>query len=521
MQILSTQKFWFAYSWSHQLTLSLNLDFGTGSVRAGIYDFTRSKLVDSEEAPYETFYPRIGWAEQDPNEWVAAMVKCVRTLLHKSKENEFEAICVSTTSSTVVSCDSLGQCNRNAILWMDARATYESKLTENTDHPVMDFCGGSDASEWLVPKAMWIKKNEPEIWQKSEMICEALDYINFRLTGLWCGSKLNATCKWNYDSVNETLVYDLFDQLSISDLISKLPQNILPVGTPISRLTKKMASILGLKNRPIVVQGGIDAHMAMLGCNSLMPGGMLFIGGTSNVQLFQLSQPKQLPGFWGPYPNAIIRNKWLVECGQVAAGSQIDWLVNKIFKWTKTEHKQMIQTLLNAPNLGSDLLALDFWMGNRTPYRNSNLRGSITGLTLGHDQKHIYAAFIDSISLGTKNIFSHLDALGIGFNDCVIAGGITKNEAWLTATIAAINKRVRVVKNDNLTLIGNAAACGLACGLYESLDTSAKALQADSILIEPSKSLADQYNEFLPIYQQYKDGSFSTMIELAKRQETS
>ena len=108
---------------------------------------------------------------------------------------------MATTASTVVVDGSRWFSIASGHLWMDARADAEARFTGTVDHPVLRYSGGSDAVEWSVPKAMWLAKHEPETYRRAARIVEAVDFINFRLTGEWVGSKLNATCKWNYDPV--------------------------------------------------------------------------------------------------------------------------------------------------------------------------------------------------------------------------------------------------------------------------------------------------------------------------------
>ena len=110
------------------------------------------------------------------------------------------------------------------------------------------------------------------------------------LAGQWVGSRMNATCKWNYDSVAGRFMEDLYAEFGVPDLAAKLPRRIFPVGAPIERLSVAAAAHLGLPTRPILAQGGIDAHIGMVGADTMAPGELLLIGGTSTVQLFQLSQ---------------------------------------------------------------------------------------------------------------------------------------------------------------------------------------------------------------------------------------
>src|SRR6218665_2545822 len=124
----------------------MGLDFGTGGVRAGLYDTSSGALIGVEEARYGTSHPRWGGAE---------------------------------------------------------RPGQGGPGPPPPPHPVMAFSGGANAVEWLVPKAAWLARNEPQVYARAQRICEAQDFINFRLTGTWAASRLNACCKWNYDTLEK------------------------------------------------------------------------------------------------------------------------------------------------------------------------------------------------------------------------------------------------------------------------------------------------------------------------------
>ena len=253
----------------------LGLDFGTGGVRVGVFDLDRRAVVAEREASYETRHPRPGWAEQSPLDWWEALGKATRGLMADLGAPEIDGVCVATTASTVVACKRDGTPLRPALLWMDCRAAEEADRTAASRHPVMAYSGGGDAAEWLVPKSMWLARHEPQTYAGAEVICECIDYVNFLLTGRWVGSRMNATCKWNYDSVAGRFVDDLYAEFGVPDLAAKLPSSIFPVGAPIERLSAKAAAHLGLSNRPVLAQGGIDAHIGMAGADTMAPGELL------------------------------------------------------------------------------------------------------------------------------------------------------------------------------------------------------------------------------------------------------
>jgi len=500
------------------MTCVLGFDFGTGGVRAGIYDVEKCRMIATAQASYQTFYPRADRAEQQPQEWWDALIEAGSAVVQASGVRDIAALCVATTASTVVATTRDGQALRPALLWMDCRATEEASITNTITHPVMAYSGGGDAVEWLVPKAMWLARHEREIYARADIICEALDFINFRLTGEWVGSLMNATCKWNYDSVRAQFVPQIYAELGIADLIGKLPARIVPVGAAIGKLRHDVAMSLCLTSLPLVAQGGIDAHMGMLGADTLAAGTMLAIGGTSNVFLTHLDSYRDVSGFWGPYPNALLDNHWLVEAGQVSTGSILSWLSETIFSLDTCGHKALIEEATQQDNKDKGLLVLDYWMGNRTPYRNGNLRGAIMGLSLGHGRADIYAAVVHALALGSANILRELTGDGVSIERIVMAGGICQNPLWLQATVDALGVPVQLADGDNLSLVGVAASASYAAGCFSSLVTAAKNCTPPTVEIQPKPQRSARFDEALALYRETTSILTPTLEKLAARQ---
>lgn len=498
----------------------LSFDFGTGGVRAGVYCSDELRMVSSAEATYDTHYPRKGWAEQDCSQWLAAMVDAGRSAVAMAESPDIAAICVATTASTVAFCRQDGEPVRPAILWMDARASAEARATEAIDHAVMAYCGGGDAAEWLVPKAMWLARHEPDRYRQADVICEALDFVNYHLTGQWVGSRMNAACKWNYDSLVGAFVPEIYASLGIAELSDKLPGRIVPVGAPIAQASGPLLARMGITGQPLVAQGGIDAHIGMLGANTVNPGSMLIIGGTSNVHLAQLSAMSDMSGFWGPYPNALMDGLWLVEAGQVSTGSILSWLAETVFGLDDTGHRRLMDDVLAADSPEHGLLTLDYWMGNRTPYRDADLRGALLGLSLGHTRADIYASAVDAVALGSANVVAVLAERGIEPDRIVMAGGICRNPLWLQATIDALGRPVGVAREDNLSLLGCAVCSATALGLFDDLATAARALAAPTRRVEPRPSRTEWYRSSLALYRQATEALTPVMHALADRQRS-
>ncbi|HWL66804.1 MAG TPA: FGGY-family carbohydrate kinase [Geminicoccus sp.] len=482
------------------MALLLGLDFGTGGVRVGLFDLDERRMRAEREAPYATTYPHAGWAEQSPAEWWEAAGAATRGLLRELGQPEVAGICVATTASTVVACRKDGTPLRPALLWMDCRAAEQADRTAELDHPVLAYAGGSDAAEWLVPKAMWLNEHEPDTYRQAEIVCECLDWVNFMLSGRWVGSRMNATCKWNYDSVQRRFHSDLYAALGIPGLPEKLPAEIVPVGGTVGPISATAMAHLGLSNRPVLAQGGIDAHVGMVGANTIAPGEMLMIGGTSVVQLFQLGQEQDVSGFWGPYPHALVDDHWLVEAGQVSAGSVLSWFAKDMFRLDDAGLKELVREAAAMEVGSTGLLTLDYFMGNRTPYRDPHLRGTVLGLSLGHDRAALYRSAVEGVALGSANVLRRMNELGISCRRVVSAGGFAKNRLWLQATVDAIGMPVQLATDANLSILGAAACAATGAGLLPDLFAAADAVAPPTATIEPEPGAHARYAELLEDY---------------------
>ena len=488
------------------MSLLLGLDFGTGGARVGLFDLERRAIVATAEETYRTTHPRLGWAEQAPNDWWDALGRACRRMMREAGDPEVAAIAVATTASTVVVCDRQGRPLRPALLWMDCRAGHEAARTAASTHPVMAHSGGGDAAEWLVPKAMWLAEHEPEIYENADIICECVDWINFKLTDAWVGSRMNATCKWNYDGAQQRFHPELYEALGASGLADRLPSRIVPVGQPIERLGRQAAEHLGIAVRrhalPMVAQGGIDAHIGMLGANIIDPGGLLMIGGTSVVHLFHLAAERPVPGFWGPYPHALIDGLWMVEGGQVSAGSVLSWLSGQIFQLDEAGTQALIAQASALPVDGAGLMTLDYFMGNRTPYRDPHLRGAVLGLSLGHDRASLYRSAVEGVALASANVVAQAESLDVAVDHIVSAGGYCKNALWLRATVDAIGLPVHLAAEENLTIVGTAAAAATGIGLFTDLRQASAAVVRLGRLVEPDRAAHAVYQEALGRYRE-------------------
>jgi ribulose kinase len=488
------------------------IDLGTTSVRVGIFSADGRRLSMGSEGLVTT-HPGPGLAEQDAATWWPATCLAMQRAMAASglKPEDIKGIGLDATASTVVLLDEAVHPLAPAVLWMDVRAADEAAATA-IDHPVLRYSGGSDAAEWLVPKAMWFKRRRPELWAQAAHFVEALDYLTWMLTGDWVGSLLTSTCKWNYDPLHGGFDAGLFEALGIPDLVDKVPPRIAPIGSLAGALTAAAATDLGLPSDVPVAVGGIDAHMAIAGTGAMGGGSLCFIGGTSVVLMLVTDQAAFGPGIWGPYPEVYGHGTWLLEGGQVSAGSILTWYRNQL---GDPDHERLMAAADGVQPGRTGLLVLDFFQGNRTPYRDERLRGAILGLDLHHSPGHVYQALAEGIAYGTRNSVEAMEALGASVSEIVVAGGIRRNRTWLKATADILQRPMVVPAEAEGSVLGTAVIASLAAGTYPSLQEAVAAMVRRERVVEPDTLLRETYEEGFGRYRAAVDTAGDTLRQLS------
>ena len=464
----------------------LAIDLGTEGARVGAFTADGAPL-GSVHRGYRTSYPRPGRAEQDPDDWWVAVCDATRTLLASLAcvgAGPVVALACATTASTVAVLDADGRPLRPAILWMDSRAWSQSARTAEllAEHPVLAWSGGSDAAEWLLPKAMWVREHEPEVFARAARVVEAIDYLTFRLTGRWVGSQMNAVCKYNYDALAGRYPVELYAALGVADLVDRLPDVIAEVGAVAGPLTPAAAAELGITPGAPVAVGGIDAHVSLLACGS-SAGLVSLVSGTSSAMVAEIDEPSgpasgagasaTASEVWGPYPHALRTSRWLVEGGQVSSGSALTWAGETIMGVARARLPALVRGAAAVEPGAHGRRALDTFMGNRTPHRDPRLRGAVVGLTLGTTREELYRATVEAVACGTRAVLDSFVRAGVVCDRLVFSGGIEHNPLWQQVTVDVLGREAEIVAGDNLTLRACAVIAATGAGHVATLDEGA------------------------------------------------
>ncbi len=486
----------------------LSIDLGTQSIRAALYTF-KGQLLSLATKGYETYYPAPGLAEQNPEDWWKAFKLAVQELVEKCPTISVVAIVASATSSTVLPVDCEGNALTRAILWMDTRASKQARRINETFHPLLRWCGGTVSPEWFWPKLLWIKEEQPKVYSEAYHIVEALDWLNYKLTGRWVSSQCNASCKWNYLS-DKGWSTDFFEEIGVPEFMTKIPSEVLPMGTLIGKLRREAAFDLNCKEGIPVVQGGVDAHASVVGLGNFKEGETSLVLGSSSVLLVNTSSCNPISGFWGPYKEPLWKGLNLLEAGQTSSGSILSWFIEKVARHYVFEADRrdlnpfdLLDAEASKVSPGSEgVLVLDHWQGNRTPYKDPDSRGVIYGLTLGHDASHIGRAIYEGISFGIRLLVDYLKRDGIYISCIKACGGGTKSGLWMQI-LTDICEQPLDITMENMTLLGNAIVGATGVGIFSSFTEGFEMMQPCFTRVAPTTSFSvyqENYEHYCSLY---------------------
>ena len=505
-------------------TYAIGIDGGTGGIRCHLFDCTTGQSVRAVERTYDTTYgvPRAGCATQICDAWVERMCDATRELLHleegKITIDDIAAMCVDTTCCSVVFMDDDGTSLYPCIMWCDmragaketkdvlAQAKKKNETTRVRRRSVMGMaktirvnCDGEGpvSAEWMVPKALWMKRHEREVFDRATRVCEYQDYMNFRLTRRYCASANNVSVRWHFREEDGKKVppKELLEALELEDLLEKWPKEVLKCGEVVGNITEEAFEKLfkGAKYREIpVVQGGADAFIGMVGLGAIHPKTMALITGSSHLHLAVTEKSMFGKGMFGAYENALVPEaKFIVEGGQTSTGSITNWFKEQ-FNCT---YEDIFKEAEEIPIGCEGLVALDHFQGNRTPHVDAESKGCFTGLTLKHSRAHMFRAILESICFGTKAVVDTMRKNGTKIETIVIAGGATRSRFWLQMHADVTNCEVIVTECPDAPALGCAILASVGVGIYQNAEEACGRMVKRLETIKPNKKSTTEYEK--------------------------
>jgi FGGY-family pentulose kinase len=489
--------------------LFLGLDVGTQSVRAGLFDASGRRVALATSA-LDTTYPQPGWAEQDPNQWWSAACAAVPAALSQAgvAADAVAALGLDSTACTVVACRNDGIPLHPALLWMDQRAAVEADEINATGDAILRWVSGTVSPEWMLPKAKWLQRHRPSVFERADRIVECTDWLMHRLTGAWTLALNHVTVKWNHARPDGGWSRTLLRDLQLERLLEKWPETIVPLGGGSAELTTEAARALGLRPGLPVAHGGIDAYAGMLGLGAVKPGILAMILGSSTCHLAMAETPLLGSGMMGCYPDAVTPGTYTLEGGQTATGSILEWYRRHLAGNEAREAEQTGRSVFEvldakaaAVPVGCDgVLALDYWQGARSPRKDARARGLWWGMTLAHTAGHLVRSVYEATALGTRHILEDLAQHGLTVGQLCAGGGGAKSRLWMQIHADACGLPIAIPEETESCALGSAMLAAVRAGEFPDLPAAARAMVRLAEIVEPNPRHRAEYDALFARY---------------------
>ncbi len=361
----------------------LGIDIGTGGSRALLVNGAGEVVAAHTVAHEDMLMRQPLWAEQRPENWWDAAVGAIQGVLASSgvAGTAVKGIGLSGQMHGLVVLDGEHGVIRPSLIWCDQRSQAQvdwvnakvgkARVLECIANPVL--------TGFTLPKLLWVRDNEPELYERVRKVLLPKDYVRFRLTGQFATEVSDASGTALFDVVKRRWSFELAEALGIDRAV--LPE-CFESSDVTGSVTREVAELTGLAEGTPVVGGGGDQAASAVGNGIVEPGAVSCTLGTSGVVFAHMEEVAYDPaGRVHTFCHAV-PGKWHVMGVTQGAGLSLQWFRNQLAPGVS--YDALMAEAATAPAGSQGLYWLPYLMGERTPHLDAMARGGWIGLTAGH-----------------------------------------------------------------------------------------------------------------------------------------
>lgn len=487
----------------------MGIDVGTTGTKTLLMKET-GKILSSNVQEYSLHTPRPNWAEQNPEDWWVGVVKSINKVLSDSRirgEN-VKGIGLSGQMHGSVFIGRNHKVLRPCILWCDQRTAKEcdyitekiskDRLIELTCNPALTgFTGG---------KVIWVRDNEPEVYQNTFKILLPKDYIRFRLTGSFATEVSDASGTLFLDVKKRKWSDEILEKLDVDrDLMPECFESPAISG----RITREASRLTGLKAGTPVVGGGGDNAAAAVGSGIVKEGMVSSSIGTSGV-VFAFSQKVKVDPSTRVHTFChAVPGKWHVMGVMLSAGGSLRWFRDNLGAQEVEEAKkrnldpyEVLVEKASAVEPGCEgLIFLPYLAGERTPHANPNAKGVFFGLTLRHQKAHLIRSILEGVAFGLRDSLEIIRDMGISVKEVRALGGGARSSLWRQMQADIMNLEMTTLNVTEGAAFGAAILAGVGTGVYDSVEEACDNLILITSRTKPIRENVKVYDEYYKVYR--------------------
>jgi xylulokinase len=437
--------------------------------------------------------------------WQAVLVGAMSAIARAGIcAGDIVSISVCTQGETFIPIDKNGKALRNAIVWLDERASDQAKrLSERFNARRFYRETGLPELNGFTPiaKLLWLKENEPEVYQSTWKFLLLEDYILYRLTGVCVTEKALACGTGWFQFSSDNYWTEILDYAQLD--AGKLPE-LLECGTIVPAFVlPEVRAKLGLIETVKVVTGAMDQTAGAVGADNLAPGVITETTGTAMCLVATLAKLNlDLPSHVTVYRH-VTQNRYLMITISRTAGMFLKWFKDNFCELEQQKAEQehlsvyaMFDEIVAITKPGANgLIAYPYLSGSLQPHKNSAVRGVFFGAGLDSKKAHFLRAIFEGIGFMLRENMELIEKVNdIQASEIRSLGGGSKSAVWMQIKADILKKPVGALAESECASLGVAILAAVALGYFESLETAAKLSNAVIDWKEPNEELAPLYD---------------------------
>jgi xylulokinase len=482
----------------------VGIDIGTTSSRVNIYA-SDGVLLAEGAARHHISHSQPGWAEEDAEDWWQAVCAAASMAIEQFPYPLSSIVGAAITSmrQTFICLDRHLQPLRPGILWYDTRhAAQADWVRSHVGERAVYRLTGSPPGRRAIYKVMWLKENEPHIYETTAHILFIPDFILHRLTGQLVSTPGVSCTSGCFDVATKyQWATDFILQCGVNP--DKWLGDIRPAGTIAGHITDQAATKCGLPaGVPVVLAAG-DQACGNLGVGVCQPGLLGINGGTSCAL--------QTPSRRLPTDEAMSFFVDFSPAGYYVAENGITSGTAALTEWfrdgfgesevAKAEDEGELWGALyhlasDAPPGNMGLMLVPYLRGANGPLWDPRARGVLVGLMTDHGRSHLMRALLEGLAYESRRILQSMEiGTGVHIHSVRTYGGASQNDVWNRIFADVLGRPVTTSRDSAPVSLGAAITAGYGVGLYENPVDAAQRMVRVRRTYEPDRDRTTLYDE--------------------------
>ncbi len=476
----------------------LGLDIGTGGSRAVVIDET-GRTIAAGWSDHENFRsPHAGWAEQDPDDWWRASCDAIRNCLASGAVNadEIAGIAFSGQMHGSVLLGDDDRPLRPALLWCDQRTDEQCReITARIgEAELINAVSNRATTGFTLPKLLWIKEHESDVWARKKSFLLPKDYVRLRLSGDKASDVADLSGTLMFDIAERMWSDRILDEFEIDRRwLPSVHESIEQTGV----VSTHGAKATGLTAGTRIFAGGSDNAAGAIGMGIVEPGSLSVTIGTSGVVLAASDAPKvdQL-GRTHTLCHAVPR-LWHNTGVTQAAGLSLKWLRDNVLG---TSYDEMTAEAATVPAGSDGLIWLPYLMGERSPHMDPNARAAFVGLTASHTRAHMIRAVMEGVAFSLRDSLEIFRENGIEIGAIRVGGGGARSDLWRQIQANCYKRPVATIESEEAAF-GAAILAGTGAGAWPNVSAACLNVIKIRDVTEPQPASVEAMENNYQIYR--------------------